>query len=222
MILKSLKILFGFFGLYCLYQAQTQGDPLSIVITAYTLGSIPFGLVVTRLFAGFDVRSIGSGNIGATNVLRSGHKILALLTLGLDMLKGIVAIFMASLYTTPDLNNPIVLFAAAAALLGHIYPVWLNFKGGKGIATLLGILITLSWSVALICVLIWILVAKVTRISSLAGLTAATLAPIIGYFVENSLFALFLSALTVLIYIRHKENIRRLVQGKEPRIGESQ
>jgi glycerol-3-phosphate acyltransferase PlsY len=189
-------------------------DLLAIVI-GYLLGSIPFGPILTRAAGLGDLRQIGSGNIGATNVLRTGHKGLAAATLVLDMLKGTAAVLIGA-YFGP---GP-ALLAGLAAFLGHIYPVWLGFHGGKGVATYLGILLGLSWPSALVFAAIWLGVAFVTRFSSLAALTATAVVPCLfalqGSWPSAALFLL----LTVLLYWRHADNIRRLLGGEETRIGE--
>jgi acyl phosphate:glycerol-3-phosphate acyltransferase len=192
----------------------SAADLLAIVI-GYLLGSIPFGPILTRAAGLGDLRQIGSGNIGATNVLRTGHKGLAAATLILDMLKGTAAVLIGA-YFGPGA----ALLAGLAAFLGHIYPVWLGFHGGKGVATYLGILLGLSWPSALVFTAIWLAVAFVTRFSSLAALTATAVVPCL-FALQGSwpCAALFL-LLTVLLYWRHADNIRRLVGGEETRIGE--
>ena len=181
----------------------------------YLLGSIPFGLVLTRLAGTQDLRAIGSGNIGATNVLRTGRKGLAAATLILDALKGTVAVLVAFHFGGQDL----ALLAALGAFLGHLFPVWLKFQGGKGVATFIGLLIALAWPAALVFGLIWLAVAALTRYSSLAALIAslATLAFLWfdRYLQEAQLFAL----LTVLMWAKHHANIRRLLAGTEGKIG---
>lgn len=181
----------------------------------YLLGSIPFGLILTRLAGTADLRAIGSGNIGATNVLRTGRKGLAALTLLLDAVKGTVAALIAYRYGGQD----IAVLAALGAFLGHLFPVWLKFKGGKGVATYLGLLIFFAWPVALAFAVIWLATAFVTRYSSLAALAASAATPVIlwygVYLQEAKLFAL----LTVLIWLKHIGNIRRLAAGQEGKIG---
>jgi glycerol-3-phosphate acyltransferase PlsY len=180
----------------------------------YLLGSIPFGLIFTR-FAGLgDVRNIGSGNIGATNVLRTGHKGLAATTLVFDALKGTAAVLIAGLF------GPLpAVVAGFGAFLGHLYPVWIGFKGGKGVATYLGILIALAWPVAFVFAAAWLAIAFITRYSSLSALTAAVVVPIalwiIGDYNAAGLFAL----LSILVFIKHRANIGRLLNGTESRIG---
>ena len=181
----------------------------------YLLGSIPFGLVLTRLAGKGDVRKIGSGNIGATNVLRTGSKWLAALTLVLDCLKATAAILIAQ-RLFGDVTGA---FAAAGALVGHIYPVWLKFRGGKGVATLLGILLGLQlWEVAAIYAAVWIFLLVTLRISSLAGMTAAISAPVVTFVGQSSYFPLLLG-FALLVVWKHRENIVRLTKGTEPRIG---
>ena len=180
----------------------------------YLLGSIPFGLLLTRAAGGPDIRAIGSGNIGATNVLRTGHKALAAATLLCDMLKGAVAVLAAARYG-PD---P-ALAAGLGAFLGHLFPVWLKFKGGKGVATYIGLLIGLHWPAALFFCIVWLVVAAATRYSSLAALLASALTPFaIWYFGLPSVAALFL-LLTVLLWFMHRANIARLLNGSEGKIG---
>jgi len=181
----------------------------------YLLGSIPFGLVLTRLAGKGDVRDIGSGNIGATNVLRTGSKPLAAATLILDCLKATAAILLAR-QLWPATDN----FAAAGALVGHLYPVWLRFKGGKGVATLLGVLIGLQfWWGAAIYALVWLGLLLLVRISSVAGMTAALSAPVsAAIFGDRLLFPMFLGFALLVIW-KHKENIVRLRAGTEPRVG---
>jgi glycerol-3-phosphate acyltransferase PlsY len=181
----------------------------------YLLGSIPFGLVLTRLAGLGDVRQIGSGNIGATNVLRTGHKGLAAATLLLDAGKGAAAVLLAKLWG-PDM----ALVAAFGAVVGHLFPVWLAFKGGKGVATTLGVLLALSLPLGAASCLLWLLVAGVFRYSSLAALVAVAAAPVISWFLLADLQMVQLTgALAVLVWLRHHENIRRLLSGQEPRIG---
>ncbi len=182
----------------------------------YFLGSIPFGLVLTRLAGLGDIRNIGSGNIGATNVLRTGNKALALLTLILDGGKGAAAA-LAAHYAAPELA-PI---AAVAAVLGHLFPVWLGFQGGKGVATTLGALAALSWPVGLAAVLTWLLVAFVFRYSSLSGLVSIALAPAYAWYWTDPAIAIAAAILAIFVWIRHKQNIQRLLAGAEPKIGKN-
>ncbi len=181
----------------------------------YLLGSVPFGVVITRALGLGDLRKIGSGNIGATNVLRTGHKGAALATLLLDSGKGAIAVLLARWLG----GEGAALVAGAAAFLGHLFPVFLGFKGGKGVATFLGTLIALSWPVGLMACGLWLLTAALTRISSLSALVAAAGAPLLalGFGARGlALAALFMAAL---IFLRHRANIARLVAGTEPRIG---
>ena len=180
----------------------------------YALGSIPFGLLLTKLAGKGDVRDIGSGNIGATNVLRTGSKPLAAATLILDCLKATAAILLAR-QLWPGTEN----FAAAGALVGHLYPVWLKFKGGKGVATLLGILIPLLPIAAAIYALVWLGLLLTIRISSVAGMLAAASAPVSAAVLgEQLLFPMFLGFALLVIW-KHRENIARLKAGKEPKVG---
>lgn len=184
------------------------------LVTGYLLGSIPFGLLLTRLAGKGDIREIGSGNIGATNVLRTGSKGLAAATLILDALKGAAAVLVAQRFW-PDAVN----FAAAGALIGHLYPVWIRFHGGKGVATMLGILAPLFWQAAVVYVLLWVALLLVLRISSVAGMTAAASAPVTAAVLgEQALFPMLLG-FSLLVIWKHRENIRRLSRGEEPRVG---
>jgi glycerol-3-phosphate acyltransferase PlsY len=194
--------------------------PLSLpyaaaLLIGYLLGSIPFGLILTRCAGMPDIRSIGSGNIGATNVLRTGNKALAAATLIGDALKGTAAVLAARYTFGPDA----ALAAAVGALLGHIFPVWLSFKGGKGAATYIGILIGLAWPAALAFCLIWLAVAALTRYSSLAALIASAAMPLVLWFVSDHRTATLFVFLTVLLWVMHRANIGRLLAGKEGKIG---
>jgi glycerol-3-phosphate acyltransferase PlsY len=182
----------------------------------YLLGSIPFGLVLTMVAGKGDIRHIGSGNIGATNVLRTGSKPLAALTLVLDCLKATAAVLIAR-YLFGDES---AVFAATGALIGHLYPVWLGFHGGKGVATFLGILIPLLPIAAGIYVAVWIILLLTLRISSVAGMAAALSAPIAALILHSALFPMLLG-FAVLVLWKHRENILRLRRGTEPRIGRS-
>ncbi len=181
----------------------------------YLLGSIPFGLVLTRLTGGPDLRDIGSGNIGATNVLRTGNKMLAAATLLGDMLKGTVAVVVAAHYAGHDAS----LAAGLGAFLGHLFPVWLRFRGGKGVATYIGLLLGLYWPGALIFCAVWLIVAYATRYSSLAALAASAATPVAIWFMAPHDTALLFFLLTSLSWIMHRDNIRRLLGGREGKIG---
>jgi len=184
------------------------------LLAGYLLGSIPFGLLLTRLGGKGDIRDIGSGNIGATNVLRTGSKGLAAATLLLDAAKGVAAVLLAQ-QLWPDAVN----FAAAGALIGHLYPAWLRFKGGKGVATMFGILVPLFWQAALVYVVVWVGLLIILRISSVAGMTAAASAPVTAAVLnERALFPMLLGFALLVIW-KHRENIRRLARGEEPRVG---
>ncbi|MCF6122597.1 glycerol-3-phosphate 1-O-acyltransferase PlsY [Mesorhizobium sp. M7A.F.Ca.CA.001.07.2.1] len=184
------------------------------LVFGYLLGSIPFGLLLTRAAGLGDVRKIGSGNIGATNVLRTGNKALAAATLLLDALKGTVAVLIAG-HFAPDL----AIWAGLGAFLGHLFPVWLGFKGGKGVATYLGVLIGLAWQVALIFAVAWLVMAFLFRYSSLAALTAAVIVPIALYVLSAPQNAALFVVMSIIVFIKHRENISRLLAGTEGKIG---
>jgi acyl phosphate:glycerol-3-phosphate acyltransferase len=185
-------------------------------ILGYMFGSIPFGLILTKLAGTQDLRSIGSGNIGATNVLRTGHKRLAAATLLLDMLKGTAAVVIAGYYGGPNA----AMLAALGAFLGHLFPVWLNFKGGKGVAVYIGVLIGLFWPAAVIFCVLWIATAATTRYSSLSALVASFVTPIFLWWFGHPALASLFAVLTLLLFYMHRENITRLQSGNEGRIGE--
>jgi glycerol-3-phosphate acyltransferase PlsY len=189
-------------------------ETLFAMALGYLLGSIPFGLVLTLLAGKGDVRKIGSGNIGATNVLRTGSKRLALLTLILDCLKATAAVLVAQRLLGQEAGPA----AGAGALVGHMYPVWLKFKGGKGAATFFGLLIPLLPIAAVVYALTWILVLLTIRISSVAGMSSAVSAPITAFILHSALFPILLS-FAVLVLWKHRTNILRLKAGTEPRIG---
>ena len=184
------------------------------ILFGYLLGSIPFGVVMARLGGLGDLRKIGSGNIGATNVLRTGNKGLAALTLILDALKGTAAVVIAGFWG-PDL----ALLAGLSAFLGHIYPVWLGFRGGKGVATYLGVLAPVAWPAALAFAAAWLIVAAVTRYSSLAALVATVAAPLTLFWLGYVDGAVLFGLMTLVIYFKHAQNIARLLKGTESRIG---
>src|SRR6516165_1032618 len=191
---------------------------LGAFLFGYLLGSNPFGLLLTRLAGTQDIRTIGSGNIGATNVLRTGRKGLAAATLVGDALKGSVSVWLATWFGGPDLG----VLAALGAFLGHLFPVWLNFKGGKGVATYIGLLLALAWPAAIFFCVTWIVVAALTRYSSLAALIASAATPAFLWWYQHNLQSaeLFL-VLSVLLWIMHRGNIARLVSGREGKIGGS-
>ena len=191
-------------------------EMLFAMALGYLLGSIPFGLILTRAAGKGDLREIGSGNIGATNVLRTGSKGLAALTLTLDCLKATAAIVLARLLWGFEVQP----LAAAAAFVGHLYPVWLGFRGGKGVATLLGVLIGLLWPAALVYAAIWILLLLTIRISSIAGMAAAISAPVAALALQSSYFPMLLG-LSLLVLWKHRANIARLIAGTEPRVGQN-
>lgn len=188
------------------------------VLLGYMLGSIPFGIILTRLTGAGDLRSIGSGNIGATNVLRTGKKGLAAATLLLDMLKGTAAILLAN-FIWPDADINFKLAAGAGAFLGHCYPLWLKFKGGKGVATLLGVSLGLAWPLGLIFALIWLCTLAVSRYSSLSGIMAVIITPLAAYILGLINIALLLSGCAALLIWKHIPNIKRLLSGEEPKVG---
>lgn len=186
----------------------------------YLLGSIPFGVVLTRLAGGPDLRAIGSGNIGATNVLRTGNKGLAAATLLGDMLKGTVAVLLARhLYTPPPDAHLAGLIAGFGAFIGHLFPVWLKFKGGKGVATYIGVLIGLVWPAALIFCAIWLVVAAAFRYSSLSALIASAVTPLALWLLGEPGPAVLYLVLTAMLWIMHRANIARLMAGTEGKIG---
>lgn len=193
-------------------------DMLLALALGYLFGSIPFGLILTRLAGKGDIRKLGSGNIGATNVLRTGSKGLAALTLVLDCLKATAAILLAQRLFGDPLNDLPERYAAAGALVGHLYPVWLKFRGGKGVATYLGILIALLWPAAIVYAVIWLGLLLTIRISSVAGMAAAISAPVTAAILHSSLFPMLLG-FALLVLWKHRENILRLKAGTEPRIG---
>jgi glycerol-3-phosphate acyltransferase PlsY len=190
---------------------------LIALLVGYLLGSIPFGLILTRLAGTQDIRSIGSGNIGATNVLRTGHKGLAAATLIADMLKGTAAVIIAGHWGGPDA----AMLAALGAFLGHLFPVWLNFKGGKGVAVYIGVLLGLFWPAAVIFSALWIATAATSRYSSLSALVASFVTPIFLWWFGHLALASLFAVLTMLLFYMHRENIKRLQNGKEGRIGET-
>lgn len=191
-----------------------DGTTLAVLAAAYLLGSVPFGLVLTRLTGAGDLRAIGSGNIGATNVLRTGRKGLAAATLLLDMAKGFAAVWLAR-WVSPELAAP----AGAAAVLGHCFPVWLKFKGGKGVATLMGVSLGLAWAIGGIYAAVWLGMLGLTRTSSLGGMSAAVSAPLAAWALGYPSFVPVLAGLALLVVWLHRANIHRLLAGTEPRVG---
>ena len=190
--------------------------PTLSLVLGYLLGSIPFGVILTRLGGAGDLRTIGSGNIGATNVLRTGRKGLAAATLLLDMAKGAVAVLLVA-----HLFPGNALLAAAGAFIGHCYPVWLKFKGGKGVATLMGIVVALYWPLGLVYAVVWLGLLAGLRISSVAGMAAALSAPFAAALFGRFDLVLLLLALALIVLWKHRENVERLFSGIEPRIGSS-
>ncbi|EZP50293.1 glycerol-3-phosphate 1-O-acyltransferase PlsY [Sphingomonas sp. RIT328] len=189
--------------------------PAAALLLGYLLGSIPFGVILTRIAGAGDLRSIGSGNIGATNVLRTGRKGLAAATLLLDLAKGAAAVWLvAGLFPGNELA------AAAAAFVGHCYPVWLRFRGGKGVATLMGIVLALHWPMGLIYAAVWLGLLATLRISSVAGMAAAVSAPVSGALFGRFDYVMLLLALAAIVLWKHRNNIERLLAGTEPRIGD--
>ena len=188
--------------------------PVALIL-GYLFGSIPFGLILTKLAGTQDLRSVGSGNIGATNVLRTGHKGLAAATLLLDMLKGTAAVIIAGFYAGPNA----AMLAALGAFLGHLFPVWLKFKGGKGVAVYIGVLIGLFWPAAVVFCVLWLATAATTRYSSLSALVASFVTPIFLWWFGHPALASLFAVLTLLLFYMHRENIGRLQAGTEGRIG---
>lgn len=189
-----------------------------LIAGGYLLGSIPFGVLLTRAFGAGDLRQIGSGNIGATNVLRTGRKGLAAATLLLDGAKGAAAVLLAR-HFAPELGDHAAMIAGAAAMIGHCYPVWLSFRGGKGVATLLGLALALAWPIGLIFAAVWLGTVLLLRISSLGGMLGAVSAPVAAFALGYPVYAMGLAGLAVIVLWRHRENIVRLRAGTEPRVG---
>ena len=184
---------------------------LAAILLGYLLGSIPFGLILTKLAGLGDIRQVGSGNIGATNVLRTGNKKLALATLLLDGIKGVVAVVLARLWGMENIA-PLV---GVAAIMGHIFPVWLRFKGGKGVATTLAVLLVISWPVGVVACVVWLGVFLLTKYSSLSSLSAVTGAGIAAFFLTSTTIFYCVLALALVVIIRHHQNIKRLLKGQE-------
>ena len=197
----------------------------SIFLFGYFLGSIPFGLILTKISGLGDIRKIGSGNIGATNVLRTGNKKLALFTLLLDGGKGAIAIYLITIISTKVFNNnfDIVEFyqctIAISAVIGHCFPIWLRFKGGKGVATGFGVILSLNLNIGIVALLIWVLIAKVFKISSMSALIAYFLIPVLMFYYETEIIYFLSSFLISLVcFVQHRENIKRLINRSEPKI----
>lgn len=202
---------------------ETEGRPgmenfstttLLLIGVGYLLGSVPFGFILARLGGAGDIRDIGSGNIGATNVLRTGRKGLAAATLLLDLGKGFTAVWIAASMSPGD-----QLVAGAGAMLGHLYPVWLGFRGGKGVATLMGVALAVDWRIGAIFAVIWLGTIALVRVSSLGGILAAISVPVSAMIIGRTDLAPLSAALALLVLWRHQDNIRRLLRGEEPRIG---
>jgi glycerol-3-phosphate acyltransferase PlsY len=187
---------------------------LLALAVGYLLGSIPLGLILTRLAGHGDLRDIGSGNIGATNVLRTGNKALAALTLILDALKGTAAVLIGARF-----GPNVAILGGVGAFLGHLFPVWLGFRGGKGVATYIGVLLGLYWPAAIAFCAIWLLVALITRYSSLSALVASAAVPCLLWFMGETRIGVLFLIFTLLLYWRHADNIGRLLRGEEGRIG---
>jgi len=198
---------------------DTLAEPLLSILLGYLLGSIPFGLVLTRLAGLGDVRAIGSGNIGATNVLRTGNKRLAAATLVLDGAKGAAAVLLA-VALWPDMPQ-LAPLAGLAAFLGHLFPVWLRFRGGKGVATLIGVVAALLWQAAIAVAIVWILALLLTRYSSVGGMAGAIAAPISAFLLQRVDLATLFAGLALLVLWTHRANIGRLIKGTEPKVGKS-
>ena len=194
-----------------------------VVVLAYLLGSLSFAVIVSKAMGMADPRSYGSGNPGATNVLRSGKKKAAILTLLGDALKGLVAVLLAKYFLDAgSITDATVAWVALAVLIGHMWPVFFGFKGGKGVATAVGVLFALSWPVALICTLVWLVMAFGLKISSLAALTATVLSPVLAWvFIDETSWCWAVLIIAILVLYRHKSNIQNLLSGKETKIGGS-
>jgi len=184
------------------------------IINGYLIGSIPFGLILTWMSGLGDIRKVGSGNIGATNVLRTGNKFLALLTLGLDALKGAIAVLIILYFYSFELS----LLCGFSAVLGHSFPVWLRFRGGKGVATTIGVLLAAHWAIGIFICATWLILAVSFRISSLAALVALFLAPFFSYWLAEYWLSGLCVSLAILSFVRHYKNILRLIKGNEPKI----
>ncbi|WP_375650304.1 glycerol-3-phosphate 1-O-acyltransferase PlsY [Bartonella sp. OT172YNZD] len=196
-----------------------QFTPWFIFLISYLIGSIPFGLLFTRLSKIGDIRTIGSGNIGATNVLRTGNKKLAVLTLLCDMLKGTIVVFVIKFFSDPLDHSILVSLAGFFAFLGHLFPVWLKFKGGKGVATYLGVCLGIYWPAAIVFIVVWMAIFLLTRYSSLSALVSVIITAIFVFYFSNPYFYFMLITMSIFVYIKHYANIGRLLVGKEIKIG---
>ncbi|WP_375627334.1 MULTISPECIES: glycerol-3-phosphate 1-O-acyltransferase PlsY [unclassified Bartonella] len=196
-----------------------QSTPWFIFLISYLIGSIPFGLLLTRLAKLGDVRTIGSGNIGATNVLRTGNKKLAALTLLCDMLKGTIVVFVIKFFSDPLDNSILVSLAGFFVFLGHLFPIWLKFKGGKGVATYLGVCLGIYWPAAIIFIIVWITIFLLTRYSSLSALISVVITAIFVFYFSDPYFYFMLIVMSIFVYIKHYANIGRLLIGEESKIG---
>ena len=198
---------------------DTLFEPVATILIGYLLGAIPFGLILTRLAGLGDVRKIGSGNIGATNVLRTGRKGLAAATLLLDAAKGAAAVLLVRALW-PDMGQ-LPPLAGLGAFLGHLYPVWLRLRGGKGVATLIGVVAALLWPAALVVAVVWMTALLLTRYSSVGGMAAAVAAPIAAILFDRFDLALLFAGFALLVLWKHRANIGRLARGEEPKVGKS-
>ena len=187
------------------------------LVAGYLCGTIPFGLILTKSAGLGDIRTIGSGNIGATNVLRTGNKQVAALTLILDALKGTIPALLMGWLCGPQA----AILAGLAAFFGHLFPMWLGFKGGKGVATTIGVLFGLFWPLGLIFAAVWIAMALIFRISSLSALTASLVSPLAAYFLSHGELSLPAAIMAIMVFITHRSNIARILKGEEPRLGKS-
>ncbi|MHC5307396.1 glycerol-3-phosphate 1-O-acyltransferase PlsY [Bartonella sp. LJL80] len=203
--------------------SPTQFVLWAALLGCYLIGSIPFGLIFTRLAGLGDVRSIGSGNIGATNVLRTGNKKIAALTLLCDMLKGTIAVYLAAFLSAPHADHLFIALGGFAAFIGHLYPIWLKFKGGKGVATYLGVCLGFFWPSALFFACVWLLTAFLTRYSSLSALFAMLLVPVFVFVFmpipASHMIATVLAVMSIIVIVKHHANISRLIKGEESKIG---
>ena len=200
--------------------AMISPSHLIVTVLAYLLGSIPFGLVLTRLSGLGDIREFGSGNVGATNVLRTGHKKLALLTLLLDSGKGAFAVLLAyHVYPSSENGFELSIFAGIAAVIGHNYPIWIRFQGGKGVATTLGTLLAIAWPVGIATCITWVIAAVIFRYSSLAAIISLVASPFYALYLDREEIFVLASSLAILAIIRHHANIRKLITGNEKKIG---